>query len=256
MSSHDPEKAPLVSETLLKNRRSLDELAHRRSVTVGKQVKRKRVVRGEDIKIKRPEQFLRESRIKEGSRRKMQRRARKAESRSKPALGGHELQKHSGFAVRIHEGRHSAPEIKSALRDMGLNKKYDAVFVKLDEEGITKLKPLDAYLAYGYVSKKSVEELVHRRAFIINEGVRTALRDNVMVENRLGKKGMICLDDMSHEIFNLGDEYDAAKNLLCPFKLSAPVGGYEKKILKKHDEVESKAGFLGEDMEDFLSKIL
>lgn len=254
--SFDPDKTPLISETLLKNRRSLDELAHRRSVTVGKQVKRKRVVRGEDIKIKRPEQFLRENRIKEGSRKKMQRRARKAESRSKPALGGREMQKTTGFAVRIHEGRHSAPEIKTALRGLGLNKKYDAVFVKLDESGITKLKPLDAYIAYGYVSKKSVEELVHRRAFVFNEGMKTALRDNVMVENRLGKKGMICLDDMSHEIFTIGNEYEAAKNLLCPFKLSAPVGGYEKKVLKKFDEVESKAGFLGTDMEDFLAKIL
>jgi 60S ribosomal protein uL30 len=254
--SFDPEKAPLISETLLKNRRTLDELAHRRSVTVGKQVKRKRVVRGEDVKIKRPEQFLRESRIKEGSRRKMQRRARKAETRNAPALNGHELQETTGFVVRIHEGRHSAPEIKAALRDMGMTKKYDAMFVKLDEAGITKLKALDAYLAYGYVSKKSVEELVHRRAFIINEGVKVALRDNVMVENKLSKKGMICLDDMSHEIYTLGSEYDAAKNLLCTFKLSAPVGGYEKKVLKKHDEVESKAGFIGAEMEEFLQKIL
>ena len=254
--SFDPEKAPLISETLLKNRRSLDELAHRRSVTVGKQVKRKRVVRGEDVKIKRPEQFLRESNIKEGSQRKMQRRMRKAESRKSPALGGNKIQKTTGFAIRIHEGRHSSPEIKAALRDMGLTKKYDACFVKLDEAGITKLKPYDAYLAYGYISLKSCEELIHRRAFIINGGTKEALRDNVMVENKLGNKGMICLDDMSHEIFNVGKEYEAAKNALCTFKLSAPVGGYEKKVLKIHDEVESKAGFLGEHMEDFLEKIL
>ena len=76
------------------------------------------------------------------------------------------------------------------------------------------------------------------------------------VENRLGSKGIICLDDMSHEIYTIGQEYEAAKGLLCPFKLSAPVGGYEKTVLKKHDEVESKAGFLGEEMEDFLAKIL
>ena len=97
---------------------------------------------------------------------------------------------------------------------------------------------------------------MHRRAFIINAGTKVALRDNVMVENKLGNKGMICLDDMSHEIFNVGKEYDAAKGALCTFKLSAPVGGYEKKVLKIHDEVASQAGFLGEDMEAFLEKIL
>lgn len=254
--SFDPEKAPLISETLLKSRRSLDELAHRRSVTVGKQVKRKRVVRGEDVKLKRPEQFLREARIQEGSKRKVQRRLRKAVARKTPALGGHKVQSTTGFMVRIHEGRHSSAEIKAALRDMGLNKKYDGTFVKLDKAGITKLKPYDAYLAYGYISQKSVEELVHRRAFVINAGTKVALRDNVMIENMLGSKGMICLDDMSHEIFNVGKEYDAARETLCPFKLSAPVGGYEKKVLKIHDEVESQAGFLGQDMEAFLEKIL
>ena len=91
---------------------------------------------------------------------------------------------------------------------------------------------------------------------LARQGVKVALRDNVMVENKLSKKGMICLDDMSHEIYTLGSEYDAAKNLLCTFKLSAPVGGYEKKVLKKHDEVESKAGFIGAEMEEFLQKIL
>ena len=71
----------------------------------------------------------------------MQRRARKADSRSKPALGGHKIQETIGLAVRIHEGRHSAPEIKTALRSLGLNKKYDAVFVKLDESGLPNSSP-------------------------------------------------------------------------------------------------------------------
>jgi hypothetical protein len=35
----DPSQPPLVSETLLKKRRSLDELAHRRSVTVQRENK-------------------------------------------------------------------------------------------------------------------------------------------------------------------------------------------------------------------------
>jgi hypothetical protein len=63
VQTFDPNEAPLVSETHLKNRRSLDELAYKRSVTVGVQNSRKRVIRGEDVRIKRPEQFVREYRI-------------------------------------------------------------------------------------------------------------------------------------------------------------------------------------------------
>lgn len=65
--SFDPSKPPLVSETLLKSRRSLEDLAFKRSLVVPALRKRKRTVRGEDIKIKRPEQFIREYRTREGS---------------------------------------------------------------------------------------------------------------------------------------------------------------------------------------------
>eukprot|EP00605_Chrysophyceae_sp_TOSAG23-4_P000221 GSChrysophyteH1.ASY1.ANO1.258.1 assembled CDS len=253
MASFDPSKAPLISETLLKKRRSLDELAYKRSVTVARDVKRRRVVRGEDVKIKRPEQFMAEARIKDGSRKKMLRKKKKAESKTKSNVV---VKDTVGFAVRIHEGRHSNEDVKAELRRLGLNKKYDARFVKLDREGLVTLSALDNYVAYGYVSQKAVEELVHRRAFTAVGGSRRPLSDNVTVENLLGDKGMICLSDLSHEIFNVGPNFQAALDILLPFKLSDPVGGYEKKVLKKHDSVEQRAGFLGAGIEDLLQKIL
>jgi len=134
----DPSKPPLVSETLLKKRRNLDELALQRSLTVQTQNQKKRVIRGEDIKIKRPEQFVTEYRIQEGSKNKMLRRKKAVERKKTPepkAL----IKKTVGLAVRIHAGKHTNPMIKSELMKMGLMKKYDAVFVKLDAEGIGKL---------------------------------------------------------------------------------------------------------------------
>jgi len=44
--------------------------------------------------------------------------------------------------------------------------------------------------------------------------------------------------------------------MLAPFKLSAPVGAYEKKLLDVTDEVEEKGGFLADEMDAFLAKIL
>lgn len=133
----DPSKPPLVSETLLKKRRNLDELALQRSLTVQTQNKKKRVIRGEDIKIKRPEQFVTEFRIQEGSKNKMLRRKKVVERKNTPVP--RVLIKNTvGLAVRIHAGKHSNIMIKSELIKMGLNKKYDAVFVKLDAEGIGK----------------------------------------------------------------------------------------------------------------------
>jgi hypothetical protein len=137
MATYDPSMPPLVSETLLKKRRNLDELAHRRSITVEKQVKRKRVVRGEDIKIKRPEMFVTEFRIQEGSMNKMNRRKRKVEKKKTPVPKSN-IKSTVGFVVRIHTGRHANQLIKGDLMRMGLLKKYDAKFVKLDAAGIGK----------------------------------------------------------------------------------------------------------------------
>jgi hypothetical protein len=140
MSSFDPSAPPLIKETLLKSRRTLEELKHRRATTVGRQVSRKRVLRGEDVKIKRPEQFLRENNIKAGSFNRMNRRKRQATARSRPDVDRDEMRPTVGLVVRIHGGRHASDLIKKDLRDMGLARKYDARFIKLDESAISKLK--------------------------------------------------------------------------------------------------------------------
>jgi len=256
--SFDPSQPPLISETLLKKRRSLDELSLRRATTLSVQNKKKKNVRGEVVKLKRPEQFVRESRIKEGSQNKMSRRRSQVAAKTKASLipKGTVMKDTVGLAVRIHAGKHSSIQIKEQLNKLGLGKKYDAVFCKLDRDGIAKLRPIDAYVAYGYVSKKSVVELVHRRAYIKADGVRKALSDNITVEKILGEKNIICLSDLSHEIYNVGPNFKSACDTLCTFKLSAPVGQYEKKVLNVNDKVEEKGGFQGDTMDDFLKKIL
>lgn len=111
-------------------------------------------------------------------------------------------------------------------------------------------------MAYGYITNKSVVELVHRRAFVESKEGKKVLSDNLTVERALGEHNMICLNDLSHEIYHVGSNFDIARKFLCTFKLSSPVGHYEKKVLKVNDDVESGGGFLGEDMDAFLNKIL
>ena len=118
------------------------------------------------------------------------------------------------------------------------------------------MKPLDSYIAYGYISNKTVIELVHRRAYIYDGETRRALSDNISVEKKLGHLDILCLNDLSQQIFNVGPHFDDAIKILATFKLSSPVGNFEKSVLKKYDEAEAHGGFLGEEMETYLSKIL
>ena len=234
----------------------MDDLPHRRAVTVSRQVKRKRVMRGEDVRIKRPEQFVREFRIKEGSKQKMERRKRQAAARSTVKVPKGSMKKTVGLVVRIHAGRHTDASIKKELQKMGLNKKYEAKFMVLDETAIAGLKALDAYVAYGYVSLKFVTELVHNRAYFNDNGARMPLTDNMVVEKALGSKGILCLEDMVNEIYNVKENFDACTALLSSFTLAAPIGNFEKKMLDYHEEIEKMGGFMGDAMDDLLIKVL
>jgi large subunit ribosomal protein L7e len=275
---YDPSQTPLVAETLLKKRRSLEELAIVRSETVQKQVKRRRVVRGETIRVVRPEQLVKIHRIKNGSEKRLMRQKKQAEFKvNRMIKNGVSFQSTVGFIVRVRDAKSASKQIKKELNNLGLNKIYNGVFHKLDAESIGKslfyfasvffsvlislpflpslaqLKPLESYIAYGYISLKSVEELIHRRAYTIVEGTKKPLNSNLIIEEVLGNKNILCVNDLTHEIYNVGEHFKDSLEVLSSFDLSAPIGNYEKKILHVFND---EHGFLGENMEDFLKKLL
>ena len=45
----------------------------------------------------------------------------------------------------------------------------------------------------------------------------------------MGKYGIICIEDLIHEIMTVGPHFKEANNFLWPFKLKAPLGGLKKK---------------------------
>jgi len=46
------------------------------------------------------------------------------------------------------------------------------------------------------------------------------------IESNLGKYGLICMEDLIHEIVTVGPHFKEANNFLWPFKLSSPLGGF------------------------------
>ena len=99
-------------------------------------------------------------------------------------------------------------------------------------------------------------DLLQRRAYMTVDGIRKPLTDNITIEKLLGEKNILCLTDLSHEIYSLGENLDSALKILTAFNLTTPLGQFEKKILKNHDSVETRGGYLGDAMDSFLQKIL
>merc|ERR1712110_6050 len=61
------------------------------------------------------------------------------------------------------------------------------------------------------------------------DGKRTPITSNDIIEARLGKFGIICVEDSVHEIMTVGPNFKYATNFLWPFKLNTPTGGWRKK---------------------------
>uniref|UniRef100_A0A8B9W6W4 60S ribosomal protein L7 n=1 Tax=Bos mutus grunniens TaxID=30521 RepID=A0A8B9W6W4_BOSMU len=73
-------------------------------------------------------------------------------------------------------------------------------------------------LSWGYPNPKSVNELIYKRGYGKINKKRIALTDNALIAPSLGKYGIICMEDLIHEIYTVGKHFKEANNFLWPFR--------------------------------------
>lgn len=81
------------------------------------------------------------------------------------------------------------------------------------------LRICEPYVTWGYPNLKSVKELVYKRGFIKINGSRVAITSNTLIEKKLKKYNIICVEDLIHELFTVGPNFKYASNFLWPFKV-------------------------------------
>ena len=122
-----------------------------------------------------------------------------------------------------------APESTKILQLLRLRQIHNGVFLKVNKASLIMLKMVENYVTYGEPTVKTVSELIYKRGFGKVNKNRIPLDNNKIVEESLGKYGIICVEDLIHEIVTCGPHFKEANNFLWPFKLSTPLGGYTKK---------------------------
>ncbi len=134
------------------------------------------------------------------------------------------------------------PRVKQVLRLFRLRQINNGVFVKLNKATVQMLRIAEPYIAWGYPNLKSVRELIYKRGFGKVNKQRIPLSTNTIIEKNLGKfivnriflfilmyfylgkQNIICVEDLVHEIFTVGENFKKASNFLWPFKLNNPKG--------------------------------
>ncbi|KAH0563241.1 60S ribosomal protein L7, partial [Trichoglossum hirsutum] len=125
-----------------------------------------------------------------------------------------------------------APKPRKILQLLRLLQINNGVFIRLTKATSEMLKVVEPYIAYGYPNLKSVRELVYKRGYGKIDKQRIPLTDNSLIEENLGKYGIVCMEDLIHEIFTVGPNFKQASNFLWPFKLSNPTGGFRTRKFK------------------------
>eukprot|EP00095_Tigriopus_kingsejongensis_P007484 maker-scaffold580_size130538-snap-gene-0.23 protein:Tk07484 transcript:maker-scaffold580_size130538-snap-gene-0.23-mRNA-1 annotation:"60s ribosomal protein l7" len=214
-------KLPSVPETILKRRKRQAEARAHRAKTVLASQRARRVKRVEIFK--RAEKYVKEYRRKEHDEIRLKRDAKKNDGyyvTAEPKLA---------FVMRIRGINQVAPKVRKVLQLFRLRQINNGVFIKLNKATINMLRICEPYIAWGTPNLKSVRELIYKRGFVKIEGKRVPITSNDLIENVLGKKGIICVEDLIHEIYTVGENFKYASNFLWPFKLNTPTGGWRKK---------------------------
>jgi large subunit ribosomal protein L7e len=173
--------------------------------------------------FKRAEQYIKEYTSKEKDLVRLRRRAK--------ATGNFYVPPEAklAFVIRIRGINGVHPKTRKILQLLRLLQINNGVFVKVNKATIEMLRLVEPYIAYGYPNLKSVREMVYKRGYAKVDRQRIAITDNAIIERALGKYGIICMEDLVHEIFTVGPHFKKATNFLWPFKLSSPNGGFRKK---------------------------
>merc|ERR1711970_1476279 len=173
--------------------------------------------------FKRAEKFAKEYQDQERDEIRLRREARKEGNYYVP--GDPKL----AFVMRIRGINQVAPKVRKVLQLFRLRQINNGVFIKLNKATINMLRICEPQVAWGYPNLKSIKNLMYKRGFVKIDGRRIPLTSNNLVEENLGGKGLICIEDLVHEVFTVGPNFQKATNFLWPFKLNNPTGGWRKK---------------------------
>jgi len=213
-----PKSATGEPESFLKKRKTVDaQRVHRHAQTVERK-KRNKTLRKEAFK--RAEKYVREYRSQE-----------KALIRSKrQAKNNHNFyiapESRVLFAIRIRGINAMDPKTRKILQLLRLRQVHNGVFIKVNAASVNMLRLVETYITYGPPNRKTVQDLIYKRGFGKVNHQRIPLSNNQVIRQELGQYGIVCIEDLIHEIWTVGTHFKEVNNFLWPFKLSSPLGGY------------------------------
>jgi len=214
-------KLPAVPEVILRRRKLKQRV---KKMQVSQKVKDKKIERKRRrVTFKRAESYLKKYRTIEAEKLRLRREAKKEGTVLVP--GDAKL----AFCIRIRGVNQIHPKVRKVLQLLRLLQINNGVFIQLNKATLSMLRIAEPFITWGYPNLRSIKNLIYKRGFVKVNGRRTALFTNEIVEKNLGHYGIVCVEDLVHEIYTQGKHFQKVNNFLWSFKLNNPKGGWRMK---------------------------
>ncbi|VDD82098.1 unnamed protein product [Mesocestoides corti] len=169
-------------------------------------------------------------------------------SKRKPPIAVNER---LGIIIRIHGDTGLSLEATQVLRLLRLTGFNQAVFVKVSQAMLQLLTVVQPYIVWGYADLATVRNLIFKRGKT-QVGSKIRSIDNAIVEEKLGSLGILCIEDIIHELITLGPHLREVLGFLCPFKVMPPTGGWRSNLKKCQHPFNHLAG----NRDDMISQLI
>ncbi|KAI2502000.1 Ribosomal protein L30p/L7e [Fragilaria crotonensis] len=231
----------LVPETLLKRRHDLDDIKARREAQVVNN--NKKFSKSGKFYVKKPERFLAQATSRKNHEIRFNRVLKKG-------MQKRASNKKLVDTKRVEEPNGDETEIQYQNNSVGAN----MVFV-YDEKNRKLLHLVEPWVMYGTPSKEMVSDLINRRGHGRVNKERIPLSDNTIIETALGEtSGIICVEDLVHELYEAGEAFDTAANFLWPFRLAVPKTRFQTQ--KLNDKEGRVYGDRGQEIDYLVKQML
>ncbi|KAG2222986.1 hypothetical protein INT45_012285 [Circinella minor] len=217
-----------VPETFIKKQKAHEK--HEAAQAESKVAEKKARAINRNLIVKKAENYVREYRQQERDEIRLRRQAKSSGNLYIPA------EPKLLFVVRIRGINDVHPKVSKILQLFRLIHLNNGVFVKLNKATANMLKVIEPYITFGPPSLKTVRTLIYKRGFVNVDGQRIPITDNDVVQKNLGKMDVICVEDIIHEIYTVGEHFKQVNRFIWPFKLNNPTGSWSKRKFKHYVE--------------------
>ncbi|KAF5397718.1 60S ribosomal protein L7 [Paragonimus heterotremus] len=161
-----------------------------------------------------------------------------------------------GLVVRLkREDVELSDECIEVFRLLRLDTYNQAVFVKITQPMLELLSLVEPYIAWGYPTLQTVREILTKRGRTVLDHRKQSI-DNKVIESKLGQFGILCLEDLVHELITVGPQLRSVLQFLQPFKLMPPSKSWLFGSKRCHSTADKLTGMREENINEMVRRMI